>query len=62
MNCTKQDKAVLEVELRKMFGNKLEPVKYSLSAGQKIKGLRGMNCIDPWRKEKPFPAATRNGK
>lgn len=62
MNCTKQDKVVLELELRKLYGNKLEPIKYSLAAGQKIKGMRGMNCVDPWRKEKPSATAIANGK
>ncbi len=58
----KQDKALLELELRKMFGDKLEPVKYSLAAGQRIKGMLGMNRIDPWRKEKPSATAIANGK
>ena len=48
----KKDKLLLELELNKLYGDKLAPVRYSLAAGQKIKGLRGMNRIDPWRKEK----------
>ncbi len=62
VRCIKQDRALLEVELRKMFGDKLEPVKYSLAVGQRIKGMLGMNRIDPWRNKKPSATAIANGK
>ncbi|WP_177505947.1 hypothetical protein [Anaerosinus sp.] len=62
VRCVKQDKALLELELSSRFGNKLAPVRYSLAAGQRIKGMLGMNRIDPWRKEKPSATAIANGK